>query len=145
MDVQSIFIVECRCGTAIALPPQSPLGIFQPPRPQPNQNKWPANFVCPDCGQWFSRPQDKIRQVENASLVQSLTGASFWRVDFACNRRGCKRHISSYIVFPESSSANGVAAFVRSSSGLKCAEHGLLLQLGESILVQQFPYLWRST
>ena len=143
MGIQNIFIVECPCGIATPLPPQSPLGIFLPPRPQPNPSKWPANFACSHCGQWFSRSAEVIHLVENASLVRSLEGESFWRVDFPCDQQGCERNIATYIVLSESASSNNVSAFVRANNGLKCPEHGLIVQPQAPTLVQKFPYLFR--
>jgi hypothetical protein len=144
MGVQALFVVEYPCGKAIALPPQSQLGIFRPPQPRPNLNKWPANFVCHDCGQWSSHSAEAIRLEENASLVHSLAGESFWRVEFACDQKGCEQCISTHIVWPESATANFVAAFVRASSGLRCPEHGLILQPQEPVVVQRSPYHFRS-
>lgn len=143
MGVQSIFVVWCPCRQSIALPPQSPLGIFRPPEPRPNLNKWPANFVCTDCEQWFSRLAEETHLIENASLVvQSLTGNGFWQVEFVCNHRDCGQCIPTYITLPLSSSASGIAAYVRASSGLKCPEHGLLLLREEPTLVKWYPYLF---
>lgn len=144
MGVRSIFIVECPCGIAIPLPPQSPLGIFLPPKPQPNLNKWPANFVCHDCGQLFSCLAQEMHLVENASLVLGLTGESFWQVDFPCDHKDCGQCVSTYVVWPESSLGSGAAAFVRASNGLKCPQHGLILMPQEPVLVRRYPYLFHQ-
>ena len=145
MAVQSFFTLAYPCGVTIALPPQSPLGIFLPPKCQPSPNKWPANFVCQDCGRLFSHSAQDVHLVENASLVQSLVGESFWYLEFTCDQKGCKHCISTYIVWPESSSANGAAAFVRASNGLKCPQHGLILRPGGPTFVQKHPYLFRDS
>jgi len=141
MGIQNIFIVECPCGIATPLPPQSPLGIFLPPKPQPNLNKWPADFVCHDCGQLFSRSAQEIHLVENASLVQSLNGESFWQVDFSCDHKGCGQCRSTYIVWPESSLGRGTAAFARASNGLKCPEHGSILLPPGTVIGEALPIL----
>jgi hypothetical protein len=141
--IQSVFVVTCPCGVAIPLPPQSPLGIFQPPTPRPSQRNWPANFECSHCGRWFSRSAQETHLVENASLFQSLRGESFWRVELRCGHPRCEQNISTYTTMPDTSSPSSVGAFVRANSGLKCPDHGLIGQPSEPTSVERFPYLFR--
>lgn len=137
------FIVECPCGVAIPLPPQSPLGIFQPPTPRPSLDKWPANFECSHCGQWFSRSAQDIHLEEIASLAHNLSEDSFWQVEFGCDQPRCEKRIDTYTTLPAASSANLVVGFVRASSGMNCPVHGLILQPQEGILVGRSSYLFQ--
>jgi hypothetical protein len=143
--IQPIFIVECECRVAIPLPPQSPLGIFLPPRPRPNPDKWPANFVCTDCGRWFSRSAQEFHLEENASLVRSLDGETFWRVVFECERPDCGQCISAYLMLPPTRDAIGVAAIARASKAVECPVHGMILLPREPSYADSYPYLFRST
>jgi hypothetical protein len=88
------------CGVTIALPRQSPLGIFLGQQCQPT-DEWPIKLLCIPHERVCDKPGEGFHRgfVEQPNQNQPL--ACLWRIDCECAHENCKRHSSIYTWWPE--------------------------------------------
>jgi hypothetical protein len=93
------------CRKAIALPHQSPLGIFQDHESQPT-DEWPADFLCPFCGLVFACSFDKIDDAAQ-TMAHNSHIPDLLRVEYVCGPDNSETRKVIYTTCPKGSDPEG--------------------------------------
>ena len=102
----------CNSGRSIALPRQTPLGIYEHLSYQ-HTAEWPATFLCISCGRLFEdSEQTSVRFAQQVLPAQSLPLPDLWRIEFECDHENCGKLSTIYTSFEAGALESDVANVV---------------------------------
>jgi hypothetical protein len=116
------------CRNPIVLPHRSPLGIFQGLEDQPT-DEWPAEFLCPVCGQRFVCSVDMIDSAVPVPIPDSLI-PDILRVECECDQRNSATRKTIYTTCPKGADLKGELQRLL----------GRLLEVNKISRMEAFPY-----
>ena len=131
----------CDPRRSIALPRQSPLGIYEHLSYRPT-SAWPATCLCINCGRLFDNLEPDARFAQLELPDQGLPLPDLWQFEFECDRQSCERLRDIYTTYeagaPEAEVKNAV---FRNISTIRCsAGHEFAVNDATLKRMERFPW-----
>jgi hypothetical protein len=123
------YFLICLCGAeTIALPPRSPLGIYEGQQRQPT-GIWPIELVCTHLGRLFER---SAREVQFEGTLhregQNKHSHVLWQIERKCGREHCAKNHAIFLWYAADATKEEIASEVlRVAPRISCGETEIAL------------------